>query len=267
MELSEKFWNKRSKIYGNTIEGVLPKTLPKSVNLFLDQWMYSKVREGIKYENKKEKRVIKLLDLGCGYGRISEKILKDFSNITIKGVDISQIYVDLFNSNLAPRAKAYKSNLTSLPFKDHEFDIVIVVTSLIYLKSNQDLKKGIEELFRVLKRDGVFIIIESNPYGHLFFSLGEYLTKKSFNRKIGDNPVAHISPKKMETLIRNAGGFCIKKEGITIWTWMIPIIYLSSIINEKLTKGILSLTEFIDKRLSWLLTPSLYISYIGHKNK
>lgn len=265
MNLSEKFWESRSKAYGEAIEGVLPKSLPKSVNIFLDQWMYEKVCQGIDLKNKSPNEKIEILDLGCGYGRISEKILRDYKLTIVKGVDISQTYVNIFNKNLNPRGRAYKSDLTLLPFKNQKFDVAIVITSLIYLTSDQKLFMGIKELLRVLKKDGVFIVIESNPYGHLLFTLGELFSRRGYSEKIGENPVEHIAPQKMDKLVKKAGGKFLIKEGISLWTWMLPVYIFSSLISENLTQNLLQIIKILDQKFSWLLTPSLYISYIGQK--
>jgi ubiquinone/menaquinone biosynthesis C-methylase UbiE len=55
----------------------------------------------------------------------------------------------------------------SLPFKDKQFDYVLMVTTICFLN---DLKAALKEVFRVLKPHGIFLvgfIEKESPLGHL----------------------------------------------------------------------------------------------------
>lgn len=97
---------------------------------------------------------IKVLDVGCGGGLLSEQFASIGCQVT--GVDQSA------PSLAAARAHAYKSNLDisyiestgeALPFKDAQFDIVCCCDVLEHV---DDLDMVVSQISRVLKPGGVF---------------------------------------------------------------------------------------------------------------
>lgn len=253
-------WEKRSKNYGTKIEGVLPKFLPPLVNGYLDKWMYDRVRN---YIFKKDNE-IKVLDLGCGYGRLSEKILREFPKSKTFGIDVAQSYVDLYNKNLGPRGKANVGDIRKLPFKDNYFETVFMVTTLMYLVKKSDQTKAMKEIFRVLKPGGSFVFIERNTVGQSIVTVGGLVGKirGQSNKEIHS---VSFTKDKITKLIKDAGGNIDKTYGLPGWTLLLPFSMASNLVNKFLCRQFLKLVNLIDRLFSWLLTPSLYISYSGVK--
>ncbi len=98
-----------------------------------------------------------VLDLGCGTGR-NTNYFSELGAICT-GLDISKTALDL------AKERALKNNLNSkyllqsmadgLSFKDQSFDIVLDVTSSNSL-SEKEREAHIKEVYRVLKKEGVF---------------------------------------------------------------------------------------------------------------
>ena len=92
------------------------------------------------------------LDLGCGIGQYTKKFMEygyevissDISNIALEKVKE-------FNENVVNVDMRNK-----LPFEDNKFDIVFANLSIHYF-SNDDTKKLMDEIKRILKNDGLFI--------------------------------------------------------------------------------------------------------------
>ena len=92
------------------------------------------------------------LDLGCGIGQFSkwfmehgyEVVSSDISNIALEKVKE-------FNSNVVNADMREK-----LPFEDDKFDVVFANLSIHYF-SDSDTKKIMNEIKRILKKDGLFI--------------------------------------------------------------------------------------------------------------
>lgn len=255
-------WEKRSLKYGTKIEGVLPKSLPTSVNNYLHEWMFkviSKVVESI------DGREIKVLDLGCGYGRLSKELLNKFSHVKTLGIDISSRYVDLYNDSLSPRGKAYQADLRKLPFKNNQFDLVLVVTTLMYLIYKKDQQRALKEIFRVAKPQAQIVIIERNISAQNLLNLGGVV---AFIRGKKNQEINSVSFDKdfLANLIKKSGGKIIRLEAIPFWTLLLPVSITLTIINKKIGSYFLSFLKILDKLFNWLLTPSLYISYIVVKN-
>lgn len=96
----------------------------------------------------------KILDVGCGTG-ISSKF-----DCFVVGIDSSKelIKINKNNSKLIGVAEF-------LPFKDNSFDYVVSLTAIHNFKS---IKKAINEMKRVGKRDFVFSILKkSGKFGYI----------------------------------------------------------------------------------------------------
>lgn len=93
-----------------------------------------------------------ILDAGCGTGRF----LKELSGMgTTFGTDIGRDalkYAKLRGNNLLTN-----SSLLNLPYKNESFDMVVCIGVLYHMRIKNDIR-ALEEIYRVLKKDGVAII-------------------------------------------------------------------------------------------------------------
>ena len=99
----------------------------------------------------------KVLDWGYGTG-IYAKILAKKGAI-VKGIDISNKEIEIAKRE-NPKIEFKIANAEKLPYKNKEFDIVLVSLSLNYLKNWNSVLK---EIYRVLKPNGIFVFSEGNP--------------------------------------------------------------------------------------------------------
>ena len=259
MKSTRKLWEERSKKFGLRKEGVLPKFLPPSVNAYLDNWMYDEVK---KQTEKVVGKNIKVLDLGCGYGRISKRILSDFPHAITTGVDIAKSYVKLYNKELYPKGKAITGDIKKLPFADSSYDVVVVITTLMYLVKKEDRQKALQEIHRVLKPGGKFVVIERNIYGHGLVTLGGIVEKLRGKR---NKEITAVSFNKnyLAGLLSKHVGELEEMKGIPCWTLLLPFSIIISFLNNYLAGRLLVLIRIFDRLFSWVLTPSWYISYTG----
>lgn len=94
----------------------------------------------------------KCLDLGCGIGQFSKKLIEYGYNVISADIsDIALNKVKEFNNNVVKLDMREK-----LPFLDSEFDLVFANLSIHYF-SDEDTKKLFLDIKRILKRDGLFI--------------------------------------------------------------------------------------------------------------
>ncbi len=253
------YWEKRSKKYNSEIEGVLFKSFPRPLNEYLHSWMSRELAKEI-LANKKTK----VLDMGCGYGRLSKYLLDSFPNVTTTGIDISKHFVNLYNKELNPRGKAIVGSITNLPFANNSFDFVVMAVSMVCLEGSQAKKKAIQELFRVLKPNGKFLIIESNKTGYLIVSCGGILGGVGKGKE-GPVPAMDVTPKFLRSEIEKNNGEIRSIEGIPFWTITMPLSLALSMISPNLGRSWLRIVTNIDKHIKKLVFPSLYISYRGIK--
>jgi len=167
-------WEKRSRELGNTYESVMFASFPKSINEMFHQWELE-----ILQKNFPKKENVKVLDIGCGYGRLSLPLAKKFKTSKFYGIDISSGYIKLFNKSLGDRGEGKVGDLKTLPYKDDTFDYIFVVTVLMYM-SDAQIKKLFSEINRVLKSDGKLVVIENDAKGSNYitgFGLSSFLKK------------------------------------------------------------------------------------------
>ena len=112
----------------------------------------------IKIDNNKE---TKILDLAGGTGDIAKRIIKNHSNATIKIVDKN--FMMLKESNTKDKLLKYNQidlicgDGENIPLNDSSVD---VITLSFGIRNMTDRKKCLEECYRVLKPEGVFLCME-----------------------------------------------------------------------------------------------------------
>lgn len=102
-----------------------------------------------------------VLDVATGTGDFAIQAAK-INGVKVTGVDISEGMLSvgrkkISNKNLEERISLQKANSENLPFKDNSFDAVIVGFGV---RNFENLKKGLSEIFRVIKPGGVFYVLE-----------------------------------------------------------------------------------------------------------
>jgi len=91
-----------------------------------------------------------ILDVGCGDGAFTQAVSTTFSGSNVTAIDTS--ISKLFESD---NIVFTTGSVEQLPFASESFDLVITVLSLHHWKEKG---KGINEIYRVLKKEGRLII-------------------------------------------------------------------------------------------------------------
>jgi ubiquinone/menaquinone biosynthesis C-methylase UbiE len=115
----------------------------------------------------------KVLDFGCGMGRILEYDL--FQNTDYYGVDISSEMIKNARQKWKNRPHTsfyfYNDNGISLPFEHETFDYVISTWVFQHIVEDNKLEELITELARLLRPNGALLFIEQirgNEYVEMF---------------------------------------------------------------------------------------------------
>src|SRR6185369_7057776 len=128
-------------------------------------WIHQEVLEDFSYKWPVIKKVIpvnkkiRILDFGCGKGKIFGELLMLNPQAEIIGVDVSRKALD-FTKKKFPKQKFYKiSDGDKLPFQTNSFDFIIASDVLEHV---YDTENVFSELARILKKNGKILI--SVPY-------------------------------------------------------------------------------------------------------
>ncbi|MDR2345238.1 MAG: bifunctional demethylmenaquinone methyltransferase/2-methoxy-6-polyprenyl-1,4-benzoquinol methylase UbiE [Planctomycetaceae bacterium] len=100
-----------------------------------------------------------ILDVCCGTGDlIREFIKRSKSNCEITGIDFSEKMIELACKKLPKISdKLIVGDATELPFKSENFR---VVSCAFGLRNISEMERGLEEMIRVCKLDGIVAILE-----------------------------------------------------------------------------------------------------------
>lgn len=230
-------WDKRATIYGSMPSGVLVKGFPSLLNDYLGNWHGEIILKNLLSKLPENATV---LDLGCGYGRISLFLKKHRPDLKIIGLDFSFIYCQCYKKNMDYSVVC--ADIASLPFKRESFSAIIAVTVIMYLEDEQALRM-VAYLVNLLASDGYFLMIEpSRKYLALAAllvgstsSTGGRGFSISFDRKLINLPS-----------VRKEG-----QGGMPGFSWFLPIMMLARS-NPKFIKFVLGISRFMDSRLSFI---------------
>lgn len=127
-----------------------------------------------------QRKNIKVLDLGCGAGN-NAKFLAE-NGFDVYGVDGSEAAIKVCNERFKKwnlKGNFIQGDFLNLPYGNDFFDLAIDRESLYANKFN-DIKKTIQEIYKRLKDNGLFVSFVYNSY-HPDRELGEMIEPNTFN--------------------------------------------------------------------------------------
>tara|TARA_Y100000310_G_scaffold331644_1_gene405595 strand:- start:550 stop:1254 length:705 start_codon:yes stop_codon:yes gene_type:complete len=171
-------------------------------------WFKSK-NDLIKIFFKKfKKKDLKILSIGAGTGR-ELKVLNEFGEVFV--IEINKKALDLISKELCQNKK--QGDVQNLPFSKDFFDIVLASDVLEHVN---DDKKAVNEIQRVLKKEGTFIF--TVPAHQFIFS--------SHDKALGHKK--RYSKEELKQLTKK-----FKKVEINYWNFFLsPIVILKRILNK-----------------------------------
>ena len=190
---------------------------------------------------------VKILDVGCGAGFLTNYLAK--KNFNLIGMDVSKSSLEVARKfDETKRVNYLPGDAYQLPFLDHSFD---VVTCMDFLEHVDQPAKVVQEISRVLKPNGIFIFhtFNRNPLSHLVIIKGvEWFVKNTpEHMHIID---LFVKPEELKNYCAQAG------------------------LNVKLLKGIapkvsmaffkMLFTGEVPDDFEFKITPSTLLSYVGY---
>lgn len=128
----------------------------------------------------------KVLDIATGTGDLAINLAKTGAS-KIVGLDLSEGMLDvgrkkIANKKLSEKIEMVQGDSENLPFEDNSFDAITVAFGV---RNFENLKKGLEEILRVLKPGGVFVILETSVPTKFPFKQGYNFYTKNLLPLIG----------------------------------------------------------------------------------
>lgn len=108
---------------------------------------------------QKHAKGLAALDYGCGAGR-STRFLKKLG-LDVVGVDVNH---DMLEQAIARDSSTSYFNISAekLPFENESFDIVFSSFVFLEISTKKEIEKIFLEMMRVLRKNGVIIVITSS---------------------------------------------------------------------------------------------------------
>lgn len=257
-------WDQRGHLYGDQLQSVCFERFPGIINQLLDNWQKQTTTRFLDKYLKKQK--VKVLDIGCGWGRMILPFIQKYPQGDFCGVDPAKSMVALFEKTVGEKGRAYQGALPKLPFEDQSFDCVLVVTTLMYLSDQNQRLKGVYEIERLLAPGGVCVVIENNRFGHLLVT-GFGVAKKLSGRP--SDTGGYIFPRgEIERLFAKTKLSLLDKKAMPTTTIMLAPLWLAAkIVPDFVVKIVGKICAFADSLLAKVEFPSLYIGYCYKKSE
>jgi len=127
----------------------------------------------------KEAHPKSVLDIATGTGDLAIQLTQTDAN-KIVGLDISIGMLEVGNTKIKKKGLQDKIEMIlgdseNMPFEDNTFDAITVAFGV---RNFETLEKGLKEILRVLKPNGVFVILETSIPTKTPFKQGYYLYSK-----------------------------------------------------------------------------------------
>ncbi|MEG0075240.1 MAG: DUF896 domain-containing protein [Eubacterium sp.] len=102
-----------------------------------------------------------VLDVGCGGGAALKRLSQRIDGGKLYGIDYSEISVEAsikenYSDITSGKMEIHQGSVSKMPFEDDIFNAVITVESYYFWP---DLENDMREIFRVLKKGGIFMLI------------------------------------------------------------------------------------------------------------
>ncbi len=203
---------------------------------------------------QKETMGLKILDVGCGAGFLSNELAQigNAAQIQVTGIDLSLDSLTVAKKFDSTSTVNYvEANAMRLPFENGQFDIV---TAMDFLEHVEDPQAVIAEISRVLKPGGLFFFhtFNRNPIAHfVIIKLVEALVQNTpKNLHVIE---LFIKPEELDKFCQNQGLRTLA------WTGIRPklsTISLKALVNRQ-----------VPENFQFILTKSKLLSYMGYAKK
>lgn len=151
-----------------------------------------------------------LLDIGCGAGNYSLKMLSKLPNLECTLVDLSGPMLDKalerVSNQTTKKVHVVKGDVREVPLKENHFDIILAGAVLHHLRDDHDWETTFKKIYGLLKPGGCFMISDlitqdsEKLNDYTWERYGDYLEDlggKDYRKKVLDYVDKEDSPRSM----------------------------------------------------------------------
>jgi 2-polyprenyl-3-methyl-5-hydroxy-6-metoxy-1,4-benzoquinol methylase len=257
---AQETWEERARTWGVSYRSVLFKGFPEVLNRHLHRWHVRVVLDHLGPVTP-----LRVLDVGCGWGRICRPILERVPGAEVVGLDISERFVELYRFETGQAA--HVGSVTSLPKGLGRFDCVVCVTTLMYVP-RELLAESVGNLLSVLEPGGRLIIIEPDRSGRQYLSMfgaGRLAARLAGKERV-DTGGRNFEPEQLPGLLAGQGAAQLAQLRIPATTINIGSMWIAGrVLPEPVAAVSYRPIARLDHLLGGLRLPSLHVAYIAEK--
>ena len=220
-------WELRARTLRTDPRGVLFKSFPPAFNRYLHDWHVAEACQVLAGFSRAAP--LRVLDVGCGYGRLSQALQQVDARVRPIGIDVAPTFASLYQHETS--GAAIVNDLRGLPLRAATCDLVLLVTTLMYVPAARRALL-LSECLRVLKPEGRLLVIETSRHGQQIYSAFGLLTllAKMFHyldASVHTDGYAFSYP-EIDELVQAAGGAIIRRSGAVRFTILLPFMLVLS---------------------------------------
>lgn len=134
-----------------------------------------------------EKNPKTILDIATGTGDLAIQFAEKTAAEKIVGLDISEGMLSVARKKVSgkpiyKKIEFVQADSEALPFEDNTFDAITVSFGI---RNFENLEKGLSEILRVLKKDGIFVVLETSVPVKFPFKQGYHFYSKTILPLVG----------------------------------------------------------------------------------
>jgi len=156
--------------------------------------LFASTRQYIWYDLKSFDKYIepniRVLDLGCGTGRLYQIFAKFQDSIDYVGLDQSAGQLAQSKKEF-PNNKYVQAEMTQLPFEDASFDLIFCIATLHHLPDEETRRHALSEMKRILQPGGRVFMTNWNLYSD---SAQKTVEKGKWQQNEGEFVVPWMNP-------------------------------------------------------------------------
>lgn len=167
---AEIYWSTRLH-KTNELPAVLSFNLPDYLNRAYSEWEIHTVIKSLP-----DLRGLKVLDLGCGVGRVTVPLAQQRAWVTAFDVSAEMLTACRRNATtagVADQVTYKKGSADALPFPDQTFDVVVCLGVLEHLPPPV-CQTALEHIIRVVRRPGWVAIVVNNTESRFLTKVARY---------------------------------------------------------------------------------------------
>ncbi len=251
-------WERRAREEGDSLRAVLFRNFPEVLNRHLHAWQVGAVLAGMP-----ARPAPRVLDVGCGWGRLAEAVLAAHPRAELVGLDASPRFAALFRERTGQPAVV--ADLRRVPPDLGSFDAVICVTALMYLAPGE-VAPCVAGLASRLRPGGRLILVENDRSGWGLLTAGG-LVAAARSARAAPPPTGGrvLGGAEMRAALDAAGlRSCWERRLPATSAGILPLALVGHLAGE-VARPVLRLAAWLDRWTAGLPLPSLYVARVAER--